>query len=410
MAKLTRVPAKVFAASAAADEIGQFGSAVAGSKLETADVATIQGLSAWLDGWSEALVSSNRYPALQEMNGLLKVLSYQGAYALQEGISEYDANTSYYIGSIVKKTGTFELYGSKTDNNVGKALSDGANWKLLVDLNACIQKDGSVDFTAEQKGVDAINATGLTTLQQVQALDYTSNTANMPILANNASDANNDIDFTSGFCFDLSTLIKIANSALTKRLDANFVAGTNQGGLDTGAKANSTWYYCFAISKADGTSDFLYSTSKTSPIMPSGFVNKRRIGSIRTNSSGNIIGFKQDANTFFFFTPPADINILPVPTTRTNYTVSVPPSMTGIFAFYAYSSAGTQSLHYFQPTFGGVWFVGVSQFGTPPTNPTMSLVINIPCDGSSQVSYYSDVATSGMVASTLGFIDNRGAN
>lgn len=142
MAKLTRVPAKVFAASAAADEIGQFGSAVAGSKLETADVATIQGLSAWLAGWSEALVSGNRYPALQEMNGLLKVLSYQGAYALQEGIAEYDSATTYFIGSIVKKTGTFEIYGSLTDTNVGNALADGTKWQLLCILDKVVATTG----------------------------------------------------------------------------------------------------------------------------------------------------------------------------------------------------------------------------------------------------------------------------
>src|SRR5574344_1846644 len=135
MAKLDRVTAKVFAASAAADEIGQFGSAVAGSKLETSDVATIQGLSAWLSGWSEALVSGNRYPALQEMNGLLKVLSYQGAYALQEGIPEYDAATTYYIGSVVKKTGTFELYGSLTNDNVGNALTADTDWQFLINLS-----------------------------------------------------------------------------------------------------------------------------------------------------------------------------------------------------------------------------------------------------------------------------------
>lgn len=154
MAKLTRVPAKVFAASAAADEIGQFGSAVAGSKLETADVATIQGLSAWLDGWSEALVSGNRYPALQEMNGLLKVLSYQGAYALQEGIPEYDANTSYYIGSIVKKTGTFELYGSLTDDNVGNALTVGASWQFLGDLRALYQVPANTTIYVATTGSD----------------------------------------------------------------------------------------------------------------------------------------------------------------------------------------------------------------------------------------------------------------
>lgn len=194
MAKLIRVPAKVFAASAAADEIGQFGSAVAGSKLETADVATIQGLSAWLNGWSEALVSGNRYPALQEMNGLLKVLSYQGAYALQEGIPEYDASTTYYIGSIVKKTGTFELYGSLTNDNVGNALVDGANWKLLVDLNnvstsAIIPLGSCATASATTEKAVTLSGFVLTTGATIQVTFANANTAATPTLNVNSTGA-----------------------------------------------------------------------------------------------------------------------------------------------------------------------------------------------------------------------------
>jgi len=193
MAKLTRVPAKVFADSAAADEIGQFGSAVAGSKLETADVATIQGLSAWLDGWSEALVSGNRYPALQEMNGLLKVLSYQGAYALQEGVSEYDSATTYYIGSIVKKTGTFELYGSLTDDNAGNALTVGTEWQYLCDL-ASISGGGVVDF----ENYDEVT-TDLTLLENKISTAYFSgtNTITLPTVTDTAKQVTCILDFTT---------------------------------------------------------------------------------------------------------------------------------------------------------------------------------------------------------------------
>lgn len=138
MAKLTRVPLRPFAGSALESEVSQFGSVIEGSKLHTLNIETIQALDSWLSGFSKALISGNRYPSMQEMNGVLKVLSYEQAYALQEGIPEYDSATTYYIGSIVKKTGTFELYGSLTNDNVGNALTVGTDWKLLCDLNSII--------------------------------------------------------------------------------------------------------------------------------------------------------------------------------------------------------------------------------------------------------------------------------
>ena len=205
MAKLTRVPAKVFAASAAATEIGQFGSAVAGSKLETSDVATIQGLSAWLDGWSEALVSGNRYPALQEMNGLLKVLSYQGAYALQEGIAEYDAATTYYIGSIVKKTGTFKLYGSLTNDNVGNALTVDTEWKFLVDLNTVGQNITQIgsSATASATAEKAVTLSGFVLATGATLLISCSNanTASAPTLNVNGTGAK-ALKFKDGIAVD----------------------------------------------------------------------------------------------------------------------------------------------------------------------------------------------------------------
>lgn len=79
--------------------------------------------------------------------------------------------------------------------------------------------------------------------------------------------------------------------AITKTLQSSgaWTAGTNQNGLDTGARANSTWYNIFEIVKnSDNISDILFSLSRTSPTVPSGYTLVAWIGKVRTDGSGNI--------------------------------------------------------------------------------------------------------------------------
>lgn len=79
--------------------------------------------------------------------------------------------------------------------------------------------------------------------------------------------------------------------AITKTLQASgsWTAGSNQNGLDTGARGNSFWYNIFVIVKnSDNTSDILYSLSRTAPTVPSGYTLVAWIGAIRTDGSGNI--------------------------------------------------------------------------------------------------------------------------
>lgn len=54
------------------------------------------------------------------------------------------------------------------------------------------------------------------------------------------------------------------------------------GGIDTGSKSANSGYFLWLISKADGTTEGMFSLSGTSPTMPSGYVNKRLIGFIYT--------------------------------------------------------------------------------------------------------------------------------
>lgn len=141
-------------------------------------------------------------------------------------------------------------------------------------------------------------------------------------MANNATDATNDIDFAAGTCRDSTNAADITCSALTKRLDAAWAVGTAAGGLDTGSIADTT-YHCFAIKKdSDGSGDFLFSTSATSPTMPSGYTYFRRIGSI-VRASAAIRLFVQDGDRFNWRVPVNDVNAVST-TSASTRTLTVP--------------------------------------------------------------------------------------
>jgi len=110
--------------------------------------------------------------------------------------------------------------------------------------------------------------------------------------ANNASDATNDIDIAVGSCRD-STNVRnlVLASAITKRLDAAWAVGTNQGGLDTGAIGNSDYYIWLIMRSDTGVVDALFSLSPTAPTMPSNYDYKRLIGWFK-RVGGTIVAFE----------------------------------------------------------------------------------------------------------------------
>lgn len=115
--KIPRVTSKIFASNAAEGDIGQYGSALTGTKVNTDDISVIQGLPAYETGWRGAVVSNRNYPTLQEMNGLQKTFSQQIAYILQNGMPEWDAGTTYFTDQFCRVGSKF--YVSLQDNNLG---------------------------------------------------------------------------------------------------------------------------------------------------------------------------------------------------------------------------------------------------------------------------------------------------
>lgn len=179
-----------------------------------------------------------------------------------------------------------------TLNELAAALGDDPNFATTV-TNALALKaslTGSETLTNKTLTAPVINA------PQGEAFrGYISGLT----LANNVTDATNDIDISAGSASSDGTtpaLMTLA-SALTKRLDASWAVGSGNGGLDTGSIANTT-YHVFLIQRSDtGVVDALFSTSPTSPTMPTNYTRKRRIGSIR-RVSGAIVAFTQNGDYF----------------------------------------------------------------------------------------------------------------
>lgn len=111
-------------------------------------------------------------------------------------------------------------------------------------------------------------------------------------MSNNATDATNDIDISIGGAISSNGVQMALSSGLTKKLDAAWTAGTNQGGLDTGTIANATYHLWLIRKDSDGSLDVLFSLSSTTPTMPSGYSEKCLIGRI-IRTSGAIALFKQ---------------------------------------------------------------------------------------------------------------------
>jgi microcystin-dependent protein len=134
MAKLSRFFFNLFGSTGNTNNFYQFGSTNSLFPVASKDLPTIQNLQAWLDGLQDMVYGSGKYVILEEMNALLYVMAYQIAYRMQEGIPEWDASTTYYTGSIVKKSGTAQLYSSVVDNNLNNVLPNqttNANWAYL---------------------------------------------------------------------------------------------------------------------------------------------------------------------------------------------------------------------------------------------------------------------------------------
>jgi hypothetical protein len=236
-------------------------------------------------------------------------------------------------------------------------------------------------------------------------------------LSNNGADVTNDIDIAVGNAASDTTPFNVMSlaSTLTKRLDAAWAVGTNQGGLDTGSIANTT-YHVWLIQRSDtGVVDALFSTSATAPTMPTNYDRKRRIGSILRESAA-IVLFFQNGDIFRRVTAATDRNNT-VPVASTLLTLSIPAGIVIQPICRAFLSVGASvsANMAFGSAAAGTADTTVIQASTGAGDTSDISSIIIPTVFSTNTSaqvYFSatnSVGTpSSAVISTMGWVDTRG--
>jgi len=243
------------------------------------------------------------------------------------------------------------------------------------------------------------------------------------ILSNNSGDPTNDIDIAAGACRSAANNFDIAVAAMTKRLDANWAPGTNQGMRNSAAAITNTTYHIFAVAKADGTQD-IYAHTSASPSSalaalgaePGGslYAYARRIGSIM-RVGGIIRTFLQWGDYFKWKTTGAlDVNGTAA-TSPTNITLSVPVGIRVMAVLNVRAPFAGSSTVYIAPTdatdkTAAASTAPLGQIGNEAsgTNADQKGQIMVLTDVSAQVSYDGTAAGSSFQVYTDGFYDARG--
>jgi hypothetical protein len=209
---------------------------------------------------------------------------------------------------------------------------------------------------------------------------------------------------------DNLAMMVLSAAGFKKNCNAAWVAGSGNGALDTGtALAVSTWYHVFLIERPDTLAvDVLISINVSAPTLPANFTRKRRIGSIKTDTSAHILGFWQLGDQFLWDLPPTDYSNIGTVTTTTAYQITVPPGIKVIAivsSFMGTPSGGQMVFWAGDVTGGNGW--SLSQSGAAP--PYAVGEFQVRTTTSQRINAQCSVANgSGFYIVTRGWFDYRG--
>lgn len=308
------------------------------------------------DGWPENMAPSAVNDAAREMMASVRTwyedaewtnFGYTHTYASGTSftIAGADYTTEYHVGRRLRAVGssTGTIYGTitassfSTNTTVTIAWDSGSlsNETLTVSLAALSANNSAMpgvevseDDWTHQGNVTVegtLGVTGAVTLSSTLAVTgaltagtLTATTAPLPrswlagLTLSNDTDTDHDIAIAAGAARDDSDAADLRLAAtLTKQIDASWAVGDDAGGLDgsesvAGTPDNNTWYSVWLIRRSDtGVVDALFSESATAPTMPTNYDQKRRIGWVKTNGSGNIYQFIQTGERVMWTDPNA---------------------------------------------------------------------------------------------------------
>ena len=141
------------------------------------------------------------------------------------------------------------------------------------------------------------------------------------------------MSIAAGVAADSTNAQMMVLASAFSKTTASWAAGTGNGGLDTGAIANTTWYHFFEIlNPTTGAVDIVFSATATPAsgptTLPSGYTLYRRIGSGKTDGSAHWLAFYQNLDTFLWSAMPAlDYNNAAPGTSAITVTLTTPPGV-----------------------------------------------------------------------------------
>lgn len=160
MPAIPRHPQKIFGESLTpSGNVAVYGSLQTGAPAypaTTNDLTAIQSAQ-WPLGLKGALIG-NRSPAIEDLNGLFVVLSQQIAYLLQNGIAEWNAATTYYVGQLVRIPGTAIVCASLTNNNLANNPASNTNdWSASGTSYPAVAKTASAQIVTTDGSSNKLN-------------------------------------------------------------------------------------------------------------------------------------------------------------------------------------------------------------------------------------------------------------
>lgn len=199
-----------------------------------------------------------------------------------------EGNCFAIIDGITQDTGTYSLSGTvlifseappeaadgEPPENI--EIRFGTALEINVPADLSVNNGKVADNAINARTIDGTDALAIKTKLGIADTSIAPNSFSGFRLTN-AADTANDITIGPGACAsdDAAPVLISLTTAITKRLDAAWAAGNNNGGLDTGAVATDSSYHLWAIrNPTSGVVDVLFSVSASAPTMPAGYTQK----------------------------------------------------------------------------------------------------------------------------------------
>lgn len=189
-------------------------------------------------------------------------------------------------------------------------------------------------------------------------------------ITSQAADTDHDINFWSGVARDEADSDTMSlSSVLVKQIDVNWAVGTNNGGFPSGLSLSAnTWYHLFVIKNiSTGVVDAGFDTSLSAANLQSdtgwgaNFIY-RRVGSVKTDSSSNIIAYLQRGDRFIWSAPVNDVRLINPGTSVVTHTLPSVPSglVVGADVTFNFRRPNSEPATYYTVAGGGESLAGTA--------------------------------------------------